>query len=100
MYTWHPTSWQSKSASQSIPYPATLETEKVLQELNTLPPLVTSLEIEALKAQLAQAVQGKSFLLQGGDCAESFADCKESIIANKMRILLQMSLILIHGLHK
>jgi 3-deoxy-7-phosphoheptulonate synthase len=70
----------------------------VEEELRHLPPLVTSWEILALKKQLADAQQGKRFLLQGGDCAESFADCESSQISNRLKVLLQMSLVLVHGL--
>ena len=66
-------------------------------ELSRLPPLVTSWEVESLKRQLAEAAQGERFLLQGGDCAESFAACESSAIAAKLKILLQMSLALVHG---
>ena len=63
-----------------------------------LPPLVTSWEILALKQQVAEAQEGKRFLLQGGDCAESFADCESGLISNRLKVLLQMSLVLVHGL--
>ena len=62
-----------------------------------LPPLVTSWEIENLKHQLAEATRGERFLLQGGDCSESFEDCESSAIASKLKILLQMSLVLVQG---
>jgi 3-deoxy-7-phosphoheptulonate synthase len=65
-----------------------------------LPPLVTSWEVEALKGHLAAAARGEMFLLQGGDCAESFADCDSASIAAKLKILLQMSLVLVHGTKK
>ncbi len=78
-------------------YPDSEVRDRVVQELTKLPPLVTSWEVEALKAQLAEAAQGKRFLLQGGDCSESFDDCNSSVIANKLKILLQMSLILVVG---
>ncbi len=71
--------------------------DRVLQELTKLPPLVTSWEVEDLKSQLADAALGKRFLLQGGDCSESFEDCNSTVIANKLKILLQMSLILVVG---
>jgi 3-deoxy-7-phosphoheptulonate synthase len=61
---------------------------------------VTSFEIEALKSQLAEAAAGRRFLLQGGDCAERFEDCRSEIIAAKLKILLQMSLVLVHRTHK
>ena len=59
-----------------------------------------SFEIEELKTQLGERALGRRFLLQGGDCAESFADCNAHAITNKLKILLQMSLILLHGLRK
>jgi 3-deoxy-7-phosphoheptulonate synthase len=62
--------------------------------------LVTSWEIERLRGELAQAQLGKRFILQGGDCAETLADCQPQLIANKLKILLQMSLVLVHGLKK
>jgi 3-deoxy-7-phosphoheptulonate synthase len=69
----------------------------VLTLLAKLPPLVTSWEIENLKQQLAAATRGERFLLQGGDCSEDFADCESSAIASKLKILLQMSLVLVQG---
>ena len=65
-----------------------------------LPPLVTSWEVERLKGQLAEAAAGRRFLLQGGDCAESFDHCRPDVITNKLKILLQMSLVLTHGLKR
>lgn len=78
-------------------YPDSAARDRAVQALTKLPPLVTSWEVESLKAQLAEAAQGRRFLLQGGDCSESFEDCNSSIIANKLKILLQMSLILVVG---
>jgi 3-deoxy-7-phosphoheptulonate synthase len=69
-------------------------------ELAALPPLVTPWEIEQLKAQIAEAASGRRFLLQGGDCAESFNDLGRSAVTNKIKILLQMSLVLVHGIQK
>jgi len=66
--------------------------------LALLPPLVTSWEIERLKTQLAEAADGRRFLLQGGACAESFDNCRADVITNKLKILLQMSLVLTYGL--
>ena len=68
------------------------------EELRALPPLVTSREILSLKQQLAEAQEGKRFLLQGGDCAETFAECNSEVITNRLKVLLQMSLVLVHGL--
>lgn len=94
---WSPTSWQTKPALQQPKYPDAARLEEVQRELACLPPLVTSWEIERLKAQLAEAARGERFLLQGGDCAESFEECTSDSIASKLKILLQMSLVLVHG---
>jgi 3-deoxy-7-phosphoheptulonate synthase len=97
---WTPTSWQTRPTLQQPNYPDPAHLERVIGELGCLPPLVTSWEIERLKSQLAEAAYGKRFLLQGGDCAESFADCTSAAIASKLKILLQMSLVLTHGLRR
>jgi 3-deoxy-7-phosphoheptulonate synthase len=95
---WSPTSWRSRTALQQPSYPDVAALEGVQNELALLPPLVTSWEILALKKQLAEAQEGKRFLLQGGDCAESFSDCESGLISNRLKVLLQMSLVLVHGL--
>jgi 3-deoxy-7-phosphoheptulonate synthase len=95
---WNPASWQAKPARQQPFYPKPEALERALTELNQLPHLVTWGEIEKLKRQLGEAARGERFLLQGGDCAESFSDCTPELIANKLKILLQMSLVLVHGL--
>jgi len=95
---WTPASWRSRPALQLPTYPDANALASALQELHALPPLVTSWEIMALKQQLAEAQEGKRFLLQGGDCAESFSDCSSEIISNRLKVLLQMSLVLVHGL--
>ena len=100
MNDWHPASWQEKSAKQQARYPSASALNEALEQLSRLPPLVTSWEIDALKGQLAAAEKGEAFMLQGGDCAENFDDCSSPIITNKLKILLQMSLLLIHGLNK
>ncbi len=74
--------------------------ERTLATLARLPPIVVSWEIEQLKQQLAEAQRGERFLLQGGDCAESFNGCESDEITRKLKILLQMSLVLLHGLKK
>ena len=94
---WTPTSWQAKPAAQQPAYPELEALHRVLGQLARLPPLVTSWEIENLKHQLAEATRGERFLLQGGDCSESFEDCESSAIASKLKILLQMSLVLVQG---
>ena len=94
---WVPSSWQSKPAAQQPNYPDRAALEEAVRALGALPPLVTSWEIENLKAQLAEAARGERFILQGGDCSESFADCESGAIASKLKILLQMSLVLVQG---
>jgi len=94
---WRPDSWQAKPVTQQPVYPDPAALQAAVVELSRLPPLVTSWEIESLKRQLAEAARGERFLLQGGDCSESFEDCESGAIAAKLKILLQMSLVLVHG---
>lgn len=94
---WTPQSWQDQEAKQQPTYDDPHHLEEAVEHLARLPPLVTSWEIESLRQQLAEASLGQRFLLQGGDCAEVFAECDSRVIANKLKILLQMSLVLVHG---
>ena len=94
---WRPDSWRRKSAAQQPVYPDPTALEAALLQLRQLPPLVSSWEVESLKQQLAEAALGRRFLLQGGDCSESFADCESGVIVSKLKILLQMSLVLVQG---
>ncbi len=97
---WHPASWHGKPASQQPTYPDKQALDEVVAQLARLPPLVVSWEIEALKEEIAAAQRGERFVLQGGDCAESLNDCESDQIAKKLKILLQMSLVLVYGLKK
>jgi len=98
MSDWTPESWRRRPATQQPTYADPEALERAVAELAALPPLVTSWEIESLKKQLADAAAGRAFLLQGGDCAETLADCTSAAIAAKLKILLQMSLVLVWGL--
>ncbi len=98
--SWSPTSWQQKPATQQPLYTNDDTLRDALGRLAQLPPLVTSWEVESLKRQLADAARGERFLLQGGDCAESFDECESTVIASKLKILLQMSLVLTYGSKK
>ena len=100
LHTWKPDSWRTRVAGQQPLYPDAETAEQVLADISRLPPLVTWGEVDKLRLQLAEAARGERFVLQGGDCAESFADCTAEPIANKLKILLQMSLVLVHGLKK
>jgi len=93
---WSPTSWKDFPVKQLPTYPDEAKLEEVYEKLRENPPLITSWEVEALKNKLANVAAGKGFLLQGGDCAESFADCRSPKIVNLLKVLLQMSFILIH----
>lgn len=93
---WSPISWKEFPIKQLPTYPDEREVEEVYQQLQKNPPLITSWEVQALKSKLADVAAGKAFLLQGGDCAESFAECESPKIVNLLKVLLQMSFILIH----
>lgn len=94
--TWDPSSWTKRPVQQAIPYSDQAALDRAVARLRKLPPLVTSWEIEELKRLLAEAQEGRRFLLQGGDCAETLDDCEPTIISNKLKILIQMSLVLTH----
>ena len=95
---WMPASWQAFKQAQQPAYADAAELARALAQLAELPPLVTSWEILSLKRLLAEAAEGQRFLLQGGDCAESFDDCTSPLISNRLKVMLQMSLVLVHGL--
>jgi len=98
MTDWTPDSWRERPAEQQPVYRDPAALRRAVDALAELPPLVTSWEVEALKDQLAAAARGEAFLLQGGDCAETLEDCSSSAITAKLKILLQMSVVLVWGL--
>ena len=97
---WRPDSWQRLPALQQPQYADAAQLARVLVELARLPPIVVSWEVDQLKDELAAAQRGERFLLQGGDCAEGFSDCDSDTITRKLKILLQMSVVLLQGLKK
>lgn len=97
---WHPASWQGFEASQQASYPDKAELARAVADLSRLPPITTSWEIDALRDHIAKAQRGEAFVLQGGDCAETFDECTSENIVDKLKILLQMSLVMIYGLKK
>lgn len=97
---WHPASWQSREAAQQPTYPDKELLDRAVADLSCLPPIVTSWEVDALRDLIAQAQRGEAFVLQGGDCAETFLDCTSESIVAKLKILLQMSLVMLYGLKK
>jgi 3-deoxy-7-phosphoheptulonate synthase len=96
--TWHPATWQTLPAQQQPVYANPEALQGAIAALSRLPPLVVSWEIDQLKEHIAAAQRGECFVLQGGDCAESFEACESDRIANQLKVLLQMSLVLLHGL--
>jgi len=97
MANWSKDSWRSLPIQQQPDYADAERLERVLQQITALPPLVHPGEVDALKSSLAAAGRGEAFLLQGGDCAERFIDCAKTPIERKLKILLQMSLVLTWG---
>ncbi|KAK4688758.1 3-deoxy-7-phosphoheptulonate synthase, partial [Tremellales sp. Uapishka_1] len=95
--SWTPSSWREKPIAQDVIYDDKAHLDKVLTQLRTLPPLVSPMEIDRLRSQLADVALGKAFLLQGGDCAELFQDCSQDPIEHKLSLILLMSLIILHG---
>lgn len=97
---WSPSSWTTKPIKQDAVYPDRESVENSLAKLQRLPPIVTPCEIVRLKKSLRDVALGQAFLLQGGDCAELFDYCEENAIESKIKLLLQMSLVLIWGINK
>jgi len=97
---WHPASWQSRPAAQQASYPDQAALDRAVSDLSRLPPIVTSWEVDGLRDLIAKAQRGEAFVLQGGDCAETFDECTSENIVAKLKILLQMSLVMLYGLKK
>lgn len=95
---WSPDSWRLFEAVQQPHYADDDALKAVESELADAPPLVTPWEVDRLRLKIADAASGNRFLLQGGDCAERFDECTPTFIANRLKVLLQMSLVLIYGL--
>ena len=91
---WSPSSWRDKPAQQLPEYPDPVALKAMETRLASYPPLVFAGEARALKAELAAVSAGKGFLLQGGDCAEAFAEHHPDAIRDFFRVLLQMSVVL------
>ena len=95
--TWSPSSWRELPAVQQPAWPDERAAEAAVAELLAMPPLVFAGEARSLKAALAAVCEGRAFLLQAGDCAESFRDFTAVSIREKLKILLQMSAVLTYG---
>ncbi|MBP7824846.1 MAG: 3-deoxy-7-phosphoheptulonate synthase class II [Pseudomonas sp.] len=92
--TWSPTSWRSKPIQQQPQYPDASALTQVEQTLAGYPPLVFAGEARELRRQFAEVTQGRAFLLQGGDCAESFAEFSAGKIRDTFKVLLQMAIVM------
>jgi 3-deoxy-7-phosphoheptulonate synthase len=95
--SWHPASWRTRTAKQIPSYDDAAALGAVERELAGYPPLVFAGEARNLKAHLADVARGRAFLLQGGDCAEAFADFNADKIRDTLRVLLQMAVVLTYG---
>ncbi|KAI3845467.1 hypothetical protein MKX03_023402 [Papaver bracteatum] len=94
---WSIDSWRLKKALQLPEYPDQNELESVLKTIDSFPPIVFAGEARHLEERIAEAAMGKAFLLQGGDCAESFKEFNAVNIRDTFRILLQMSVVMMFG---
>jgi 3-deoxy-7-phosphoheptulonate synthase len=94
---WTPSSWRDLPAAQQPDWPDPAAFEAAVKSLSVLPPLVFAGEARRLTAALAQVSAGRAFLLQAGDCAESFADFTADAIRDKLKVILQMAVVLTYG---
>ncbi|NPA66292.1 MAG: 3-deoxy-7-phosphoheptulonate synthase class II [Epsilonproteobacteria bacterium] len=97
MSDWNPSSWREKPILQQPTYPDQEALNKVLAELKNYPPLVFAGEVRNLKEQLAKVTRGDAFLLQGGDCAESFSEFHANNIRDTFKVLLQMAVVMTYA---
>src|SRR5262249_26577028 len=91
---WTPQDWRARPIAQAPDYPDPSALGAAEAELHALPPLIFAGEARALRAQLARVVTGEAFLLQGGDCAESFAEFHANALRDTVKVLLQMAVVL------
>ena len=97
MKNWKINSWRKYPVKHIPEYPDKKDLGDVLDKIKSFPPLVFAGETRHLKSQLAEVVDGKAFLLQGGDCAESFAEFHPDNIRDTFKLMLQMSLVLTYS---
>jgi len=97
MTQWHKSDWRNKQRVQMPDYPDTAALNAVEQRLSKFPPLVFAGEARTLKRELAAVSRGEAFLLQGGDCAESFAEFSADNIRDTFKVMLQMAMVLTFG---
>jgi|SRR5579875_4133738 len=95
--TWSPGAWRGHPAAQQPEWPDAHAAEQVLKRLSALPPLVFAGEARSLRRALASVASGEAFLLQAGDCAESFSDFAADSIRDKLKVILQMAVVLTYA---
>jgi 3-deoxy-7-phosphoheptulonate synthase len=95
--SWTPTAWRDLPAAQQPDWPDPAAVESTLKTLSSLPPLVFAGEARRLTTALAQVAAGNAFLLQAGDCAESFEEFTADAIRDKLKVILQMAVVLTYG---
>ena len=100
MSTWNPGTWRDRPIQQQPGWPDLAELEQVERTLASYPPLVFAGEARTLRTRLAEACEGRAFLMQGGDCAESFAEFDANNIRDTFRVMLQMAVVLTYGAKK
>ena len=96
--SWSPHSWQSFTAEQQPDWPDTAALDVALKQISSFPPLVFAGEARSLQAALGQVAAGNAFLLQAGDCAESFEEFSAVNIREKLRVILQMAVVLTYSM--
>src|SRR6186997_2591496 len=96
--SWAPDSWRSFPIKQQPAWPDESELDRALKQIRSYPPLVFAGEARSLQSGLAQVAAGNAFLLQAGDCAESFEDFSANNIREKLRVILQMAIVLTYSL--
>jgi 3-deoxy-7-phosphoheptulonate synthase len=94
---WNPRSWRDLPALQQPEWPDPIALDDAIARLSELPPLVFAGEVRNLTASLAQVADGQAFLLQAGDCAESFDGFSADSIRDKLKVILQMAVVLTYG---
>lgn len=93
--TWTPSSWRDHPAWQQPAWPDTAELDAALKQISGFPPLVFAGEARSLQADLADVAAGRAFLLQAGDCAESFDSFNANSIRERLKLILQMAVVLL-----
>src|SRR4051794_39369262 len=97
MSTWSPPTWHERPAGQQPAWPAVAALARAQKQLATYPPLVFAGEARSLTEELARVARGEAFLLQAGDCAESFDSFSADGIRDKLKVILQMAVVLTYS---